>query len=196
MDELEQIGEQVKEIEMAHASYPAKMAEIKANRIWSEAAKATQLGKLAEWYTLDVIEKREHALQVLERLMTTDESELVDLHDATEIAPRDAAQWAEASARAAFVREDLQHTDPKSIGAMFEKAIKRKDIPGAYLYARYGQEAMKADKDAAHAFEETVRRATESRLDAGKVKEVQARLNRATELQGRLAAIRLIQIKA
>jgi len=55
------------------------------------------------------------------------------------------AEWQEAEARAAFVREDLQRqSGPADVVELYQTALAAGDKTGAWLYGRYGSEHLAA----------------------------------------------------
>ncbi len=158
----------------------------------AQAADSQQL-----WETFHAEAERESA--ELEALLSSERERIGDAetHVREQIicTPRELAEWQQADARAALVKEDLQQLaaqSPAEIASEFKSALRRDDTVRAYLIARYAPAALDQNNQtharARQALDEAIaERATAFGPKTIKLAERRAELE---ELQGRLDDLR------
>ena len=111
-------------------------ARIKAIRAQREAS----IAEHEEALEVEIADLRAQGREKLEAARAALETEY---YKAVAAAGPQGAEWQEAEARAAFVREDLQRqSGPAEIVELYQTAIAAGDKVGAWLYARYGAEHL------------------------------------------------------
>lgn len=124
-------------VAVTKAQAGAEQAVNSLDQKWTAAAKEAAASEIQAGLQGYLTECRQEAAEAHKAALA--EAEAADYAERLKLGPQNPEEWAQASARAAFIAADLAGLEPEEIVKVARAALGAKDRPGLYLVEKLGR---------------------------------------------------------